>query len=305
MSETHPLLSWRVQLPFWICTLIWGTTWIVIRDQLGVVPPSWSIAYRFGVAALTMFAWVAIAREPLAIGRRGHAIAMIVAGAIFFGNFNFVYRSEEHITSGLVALIFALLIVPNTILSRIFLGARSTTRFFIGAAIAIGGIALLMTEEYRAAPVGGDVGLGIVLVICGVLCASIGNVIQASASAKALPTASLLAWATLWGTVFNAAYALVTVGSPVFDDRIGYWLGVIYLGVFASALAFLTYFTVIRRVGPAVAAYSGIITPVIAMLLSTLFEGYRWTVIAAAGGALALSGLVIALTARSPAAKSG
>lgn len=304
MSEAHPLLSWRVQLPFWVCTLIWGTTWIVIRDQLGVVPPSWSIAYRFAVAAVVMFAWVAFTRERLAIGRRGQAIAMIVAGAIFFGNFNFVYRSEEHITSGLVALIFALLIVPNTILSRIFIGTRSSARFFLGAAIAIAGIALLMAEEYRAAPSGGNVGLGIVLVCCGVLSASIGNVIQASASAKALPTASVLAWATLWGTIFNAAYAFATAGPPTFDDRAGYWLGVVYLGVFASAIAFLTYFIVIRRVGAAVAAYSSIITPVIAMLLSTLFEGYRWTVIAAAGCVLALIGLVIALTSK-PGGSSG
>lgn len=304
MSEAHPLLSWRVQLPFWVCTLIWGTTWIVIRDQLGVVPPSWSIAYRFAVAAVAMFGWCLIAREPLGIGRRGQAIAMIVAGAIFFGNFNFVYRSEEHITSGLVALIFALLIVPNTILSRIFLGTRSTPRFFAGAALAMGGIALLMVEEYRAAPSGGNVGLGIVLVCCGVMSASIGNVIQASASAKALPTASLLAWATLWGTIFNAVYAFVTAGPPTFDDRTGYWLGVVYLGVFASAIAFLTYFIVIRRVGAAVAAYSSIITPVIAMLLSTLFEGYRWTTIAAAGCALALAGLVIALTSK-PSGNSG
>ena len=305
MNDGHPLLSWRVQLPFWVCTLIWGTTWIVIRDQLGVVPPSWSIAYRFAVAALTMFCWCLIAREPLNIGRKGQGVALVVAGAIFFGNFNFVYRSEAHITSGLVALIFALLIVPNTILSRIFLGARSTMRFFIGAAIAIGGIALLMIQEYRLAPAGGDVGLGIVLVLGAVLSASIGNVIQASAAAKALPTASMLAWATLWGALFNAVFAFTIAGPPVFDARAGYWLGVTYLGVFASALAFLTYFTVIRRVGAAVAAYSGIITPVIAMLLSTLFEGYTWTVIAAAGSALTLAGLVIALTARSPVVKSG
>ncbi len=298
MSEAHPLLSWRVQLPFWICTVIWGTTWIVIRDQLGVVPPSWSIAYRFAVAAAAMFAWVAITRENLAIGRRGQAIAMIVAGSIFFGNFNFVYRSEAYITSGLVALIFALLIVPNTILSRIFLGTRSTPRFFAGAAVAMAGIALLLVEEYRGAPPGGNVGLGILLVCCGVMAASIGNVIQASASAKALPTASLLAWGMLWGTLFNGAFAWATVGAPVFDTRTGYWLGVIYLGVFASAIAFLTYFNVIRRVGPAVAAYSSIITPVIAMVISTIFEDFRWTALAAAGGVLALVGLVVALTSK-------
>lgn len=300
MSQRHPLLELRVQLPFWVCTIIWGTTWIVIRDQLGAVPPSWSIAYRFVAAAAAMFAWVAFTRQSLAIGRAGHGIALVMAGAIFFANFNFVYRSEAYITSGLVALIFALLIVPNTILSRIFLGQRSSPRFFIGAGVAMAGIALLLIEEYRAAPPGGNVGLGIVLVLTGVFCASIGNVIQASERARALPVASLLAWGMLWGALINAAFAAMTVGPPVIDTRPGYIAGVLYLGIAASAIAFLTYFNVIRQVGPAIAAYSSVLTPVIAMLISTLYEGYTWTLMAAAGSVLALAGLAIALSARSP-----
>ncbi len=300
MSQRHPLLELRVQLPFWTCTIIWGTTWIVIRDQLGAVPPSWSIAYRFAAAAAAMFAWVAFTRQSLKIGRSGHVIALVMAGGIFFANFNFVYRSEAYITSGLVALIFALLIVPNTILSRIFLGQRSTLRFFLGAGVAMAGIAMLLIEEYRAAPPGGNVGLGIVLVLMGVFCASVGNVIQASERAKALPVASLLAWGMLWGTLINTAWAAATAGPPVIYTRPGYIAGVLYLGVFASAIAFLTYFSVIRQVGPANAAYSGILTPVIAMILSTIYEGYHWTLLAAAGSVLALAGLAIALSARKP-----
>ena len=302
MSQRHPLLELRVQLPFWVCTIIWGTTWIVIRDQLGEVPPSWSIAYRFIAAAVAMFAWVAFTRQDLRIGRAGHGVALVMAAAIFFANFNFVYRSEAYITSGLVALIFALLIVPNTILARVFLGQRSSLRFFLGAGVAMAGIALLLIEEYRAAPPNADVGLGIILVLTGVFCASIGNVIQASERAKALPVASLLAWGMLWGALINAAWALVSAGPPVIDTRLGYIAGVLYLGVAASAVAFLTYFNVIRLVGPAVAAYSSVLTPVIAMVISTLHEGYEWTLLAALGSVLALAGLAIALSARKPSA---
>lgn len=300
MSERHPLLELRVQLPFWVCTLIWGTTWIVIRDQLGAVPPSWSIAYRFAAAATAMLAWVAITRQSLAIGRTGHTIALVMAAAIFTANFNFVYRSEAFITSGLVALIFALLIVPNTILARVFLGQKSSWRFFIGAGVAMAGIALLLIEEYRAAPPAGNVGYGIALVVCGVCCASVGNVIQASARAKAVPVTSLLAWGMLWGAVLNAVWAWSTAGPPVIDTRPGYIVGVLYLGVMASAVAFLTYFQVIRQVGPAIAAYSSVLTPVIAMVFSTVFEAYRWTWLAAFGSVLALGGLAVALTARKP-----
>jgi len=302
VSQRHPLLELRVQLPFWVCTIIWGTTWIVIRDQLGEVPPSWSIAYRFIAAAVAMFAWVAFTRQDLRIGRAGHGVALVMAAAIFFANFNFVYRSEAYITSGLVALIFALLIVPNTILARVFLGQRSSLRFFLGAGVAMAGIALLLIEEYRAAPPNADVGLGIILVLTGVFCASIGNVIQASERAKALPVASLLAWGMLWGALINAAWALVSAGPPVIDTRLGYIAGVLYLGVAASAVAFLTYFNVIRLVGPAVAAYSSVLTPVIAMVISTLHEGYEWTLLAALGSVLALAGLAIALSARKPSA---
>ena len=305
MSDAHPhaMLSLRVQTPFWICTIIWGTTWIVIRDQLGIVPPSWSVTYRFLVAGLAMFAYAAWHKEGLRLGRGGQAFAMMFGIAQFVFNFNFVYRAEAHITSGLVAVIFAMLIVPNTLLARAFLGTRPTGRFYLGSLVAIAGIALLFLKEYRdGAGTSSNVALGIGLTLAGVMSASCANILQATPRAKTWPIASLLAWGMLWGAIGNAVFAWVTAGPPVIDMRVGYLAGVAYLGIMASAVAFMAYFSVIRLIGPGPAAYSGVITPVLAMLLSTLFEGYHWTTLAAAGGALAMAGLVIALTARRPAA---
>ena len=295
------MMSLKVQIPFWICTLIWGTTWIVILGQLGTVPPSWSVTYRFLTAGAVMFAYAVFTGAPLKIGRDGQIFAVIFGAAQFVFNFNFVYRAEAHITSGLVAVIFALLIVPNTIFARIFLGTRPSPRFYLGSGIAIAGIGLLFLKEYRAAAAGSDaVLLGIGLTMLGVLSASVANVMQATKRAAALPMASLLAWGMLWGTLFDALFAWATVGPPVIEPSFGYVGGVLYLGIAASAIAFMAYFNVIRMIGPGPAAYSSVIVPVIAMLISTIFEGYRWTVLAGVGGALTMAGLVIALTARKP-----
>jgi drug/metabolite transporter (DMT)-like permease len=294
-------MSLKVQIPFWTCTLIWGTTWIVILGQLGTVPPSWSVTYRFLVAGAVMFAYAAFTGAPLRIGREGQIFAAIFGIAQFVLNFNFVYRAEAYVTSGLVAVIFALLIVPNTLFARMFLGTRPSGRFYVGAAIAMAGIGLLFLKEYREAAKGSDaVLLGIGLTMVGVLSASVANVMQATKRAAALPMASLLAWGMLWGTLFDAIFAWVTVGPPVIEPTLPYIGGVVYLGVAASAIAFMAYFSVIRMIGPGPAAYSSVIVPVIAMGISTLFEGYRWTLLAGAGGALAMAGLVIALTARKP-----
>ena len=97
-----------VLIPFAIVTLIWGSTWLVIKDQLGVVPASWSVTYRFLVAGLTMLAFAAYRRERLTLDARGWGFAAALAAFQFCLNFNFVYRAEGYVTSGLVAVIFAL-----------------------------------------------------------------------------------------------------------------------------------------------------------------------------------------------------
>jgi drug/metabolite transporter (DMT)-like permease len=292
----------RILVPLAIVTLIWGSTWLVIRDQLGSVPPSWSVAYRFLIGAVAMFAYALATRARLRLSPRDHLIPLVLGAAQFALNFNFVYRAEQYIPSGVVALIFALLIIPNTLFSWIFLRQGISRRFLAGATVAIGGLALLFSHEIAAAPLGGSLtALGIALALAGVISASAANVIQATPRAGALPMASLLAWAMAWGALINAASAWAIAGFPVFDPRPAYLVGLLYLGIIGSAVTFPLYYKVIRTIGPGRAAYSSVLVPVIAMALSTLFEDYRWSWEAAVGGALTLLGLLISLSARRPA----
>ena len=291
-----------VILGFIAVTCIWGSTWLVIRDQLGVVPASWSVAYRFLIAGLTMLAFAVVRRHSLRLDRAGFLFALGLGLSQFVLNFNFVYRAEMYITSGIVAVIYALLVVPNALFGFLFLGQRVTRGFIVGSVIALVGLGLLFVHEAHAGTGGIEtLALGLGLSLLGVLSASTANVMQATERSRRYPMASMLAWAMLIGSLIDAAYAWATVGPPVFEMRLGYVAGLFYLGVVASAVAFTLYFGIIREIGPAKAAYSSVLVPIIAMLLSTLFEGYDWSLLAASGCALALGGLVVAMRARSPA----
>ena len=283
---------------FVVTTLVWGSTWLVIKGQLGSVPPAWSVTWRFALACAAMFLLAMLRRERLALSPRGLMFAAVVGFFQFCANFQLVYQAERYLTSGLVAVIFALLIVPNALFGRLFIGTAVSRRFVLGSVIAIGGIALLMLHEYRIAPISGSVLLGLILTFGAILCASIANVLQSGQTAREQSVVVLLAWAMLVGAASNAAYAWITQGPPVIDWSAPYLLGVAYLGLVGSVLTFPLYSILLRDWGPGRAAYNGVLIPVVAMALSTLFEGYHWTALALGGALLVAAGLIVALGGR-------
>ena len=240
----------------------------------------------------------AVRRERLLLPLRGLMFAAVVGFFQFFANFQLVYQAERHITSGLVAVFFALLIVPNALFGRLFIGTAVSRRFVLGSAIAIAGIALLMLHEYRIAPTGGSVLLGLGLTLGAILSASCANVLQSSQAARQHSIVVLLAWAMLAGTLSDAGYAWATAGPPVLDPSPAYLLGVVYLALVGTVLTFPLYSLLLREWGPSRAAYNGVLIPVVAMALSTGFEGYNWTKLAVSGAVLVLAGMLVALGGR-------
>ncbi|QNM82405.1 EamA family transporter [Sphingomonas sabuli] len=294
---SRPRVDLSVVVPFIIFTVIWGSTWIVIRDQLGTVPAQWSIAYRFIIAGLAMAAVAVWKGHSLRLDRAGFAAAAVLGVLQFVINFHAVYAAEHHITSGLVATVFALLLIPNSLLAWAVLGQRPGARFAISSLVAVAGIALLFAHELGENPDrSAGILIGIALTLGGMLGASAANVFQAIDRVRRYPLFALLAWAMLFGALFDSIIALAVAGPPVIETRFGYWLGLVYLALFASALAFSLYLPVVRKIGPGKAAYSSVLVPIIAMGFSTWLEGYRWTPVAAAGALLALGGMVGALS---------
>ncbi|BAV65006.1 DMT family transporter [Sphingobium cloacae] len=288
-----------VILPFLLVTIIWSSTWIVIRDQLSAVPPSWSVCYRFLVAGVGMALLAAARRVPLRLPPEGIAFAALLGLAQFVLNFNFVYRAEHYLTSGVVATVYAMLLIPNSILAWIAFRQPVSRAFMAGSAVAIAGIALLLVKEYRAAAIAPEaVLLGVALSIAGLFSASAANIMQGMRIARRLPMIAVLSWAMLIGAAMDAAYAWITAGPPVMEWRARYVMGIAWLGIAGSVVTFPLYFQLIQRIGAARAAYSSVLIPVIAMLISTAVEGYRWTALSVTGAMLAVIGMAVALRAK-------
>jgi len=280
---------------FAISTAIWGSTWLAITFQLGVVPPEVSVVYRFALAALMLAAWCVATGRSIVFAPRVHAW-LAFWGAMMFGfNYVAVYHAEQHVSSGFVAVIFSTMVFMSPVGMRIFFGAPITRRMLAAAVLGVGGVALLFLPELRAAGRGGAAASGILWALAGTAIATGGNLAAVRNHARGLPLLPATAWGMAYGAASAAIFALAQGAAWTFDPRAPYVLSLLYLAVPGSIVAFAAYLLLLKRVGAQPAAYVGVSTPVIAMLLSTFFEDYRWTPTALAGVALAVAGNLLAL----------
>ena len=280
---------------FAIPSAIWGSTWLAITFQLGTVAPELSVAYRFAIASAIVAAWCKAIGQSLAfpLWEHGWLLAM---GATFFGfNYIGVYWAERHVASGLVAVVFSTIVFMSAIGMRVVYGQPLTMRTLMAATLGVTGVALMFLPELSAARGGGSAATGIALALAATVLAAIGNLVAVRNHRANLPTLPATAWGMLYGALVSFASAAVTGVPWTFEWTAGYVLSLAYLAVFGSVFAFAAYLTLLARVGAGPSSFVGVATPVIALVLSTFFEGYRWTSVAAAGLVLAILGNWLAL----------
>jgi len=278
--------------------LIWGSTWLAIKYQLGVVAPEVSVAYRFVLAAALLGAWCVATRKPMRFTPAQH-LRIALQGSLLFGlNYVGIYWAEEHATSGLVAVLFSTIVFMNPIGARFAFGTPLAARTLIAAAIGVIGVALLFLPELVEARSGGDAALGVAYGLVATAIASAGNLVAVRNQRAGIPVLSSTAWGMLYGGIVAAVIAMLGGASWAFDTSTAYVLSLLYLSLFGSVIAFASYLTLLKRVGPARAAYVNISIPVVALVLSTLFESYRWTWVSGLGVVLAVAANWIAMRPR-------
>ena len=289
-------------LLFALPSVIWGTTWLVIKFQLGVVEPEASVAWRFALAALLLLGWCLARGIPLRFAPREHA-ELVLLGFLLFGlNYVLVYRSEQHLTSGLVAVLFAFIVFWNLLGARLLFGTRAPRAVLLGAAIGVCGVALLFWPELASLRAGPGQGTGIALACLATLVASAGNLHSQRVFARGMAVVPATAWAMAYAALLLLGWCLARGVPLAFDARPAYVLSLLYLALFGSVIAFVSYLTLLRRIGSGRSGYTAAVIPVVAMLASTLFEGYHWTPAALGGMALVMAGTVLVLRAREKAA---
>jgi drug/metabolite transporter (DMT)-like permease len=283
---------------FAISTLIWGSTWLAITYQLGVVAPEISVAYRFALASAILAAWCLVAGVSLRFARREHSILAAFGATLFGLNYIGVYWSERFVASGLVAVVFSTIVFMSPIGMRLVFGERLTLRMLVAATLGGTGVALLFLPELDAARHGGAAALGVALAFGATAIATVGNLIAVRNHKAGLPTFPATAWGMFYGALTAALAAMITGVPWTFEATASYALSLVYLALFGSVFAFGAYLTLLKRVGAGPSSFVGVATPVLALVLSTLFEGYRWTWVGAVGVVLAVAGNWLALRAR-------
>jgi drug/metabolite transporter (DMT)-like permease len=275
--------------------LIWGSTWYAITLQLGPVSPAVSVTWRFLLASVLLFAWARARGMRLQFSPREHAWIALQGLLLFCMNYIPTYLAELTLASGLVAVVFSLLAVGNVIGMRVFFGQPVRASALLGGLFGITGVALLFWPDLRAF-VGGNASLvGLGLALLGTASASLGNMAAAHNQRSGLPVIPVIAWAMLYGSICDAAWAALTGQAFVIGTTAPYLLSLLYLSVFGSVLAFAAYLTLMSRVGADRAGYALVSVPVVALAISSGLEGLHWTPLMWAGVALVLVGNVLVL----------
>jgi drug/metabolite transporter (DMT)-like permease len=275
---------------FSIPTLIWGSTWLAITFQLGVVDPLVSVFYRFLLAAIILFVYCGLIKMNLKYSAKQH-LFMALQGTFLFGiNYWLVYMAEVHLKSGLVAVVFSTIIFLNIFNGLIFLKSKVRSNVLASALIGFVGIVLVFKDEILNFNFSNDKSLGLLLAFLSVITASLGNITSAYNQRNKLPVVQTNAYGMLYGSLLMLLLVFI-IGTPIsFDVSFKYIGSLIYLAVFGSIIAFWSYLTLLGKIGADKSAYVMLVFPIIALLLSTFFEGYTWSLFALLGVVLITSG---------------
>jgi drug/metabolite transporter (DMT)-like permease len=276
-----------------LTVLIWGTTWIAIKAQLGSVAPTTSVAMRFALASALLFLWCACRRIPLRLTVRQHA-RVAAQGACLFGfNLLLVYMAERSIPSGVTSVLFTMIIPMNIVGSRLFFGTPVSGRTWVGAGLGLAGVALVFWPEFgRMHSFAGSL-TGLACATVGTAFASAGNLMSLRNQKAGMPILQTNAYGMAYGAASVALAGLLSGQSFHVDWSGSYALSLAYLAVFGSILAFGAYLTLIGRIGAGRAAYTGVLFPLVALGISTVWEHYHWTPSAWVGIACCVAGTVL------------
>jgi drug/metabolite transporter (DMT)-like permease len=275
--------------------MVWGSTWLAIEFQLGVVAPEVSVFYRYSLAALLLFGWCRARGLRLSFGLRAHRRFLLLGLLLFCLNYILTYHAQLYITSALAAIAFSTMLWMNIANARLFFGVRSGPRVIIGSILGVAGIVTLFLPQVGQVSLSDATLYGATLSVIGAFIASLGNMVSQEAQKSGLPVLQANTWGMFYGALLTGAIALGQGHEFNFDTSAGYVLSLGYLAVFGSIIAFGAYLTLLGRIGAHKAGYAVVMFPVVALMLSVLFEGLQITVNIVAGVVLVTVGNIIIL----------
>jgi len=286
----------QVLLLYAAVVLIWGSTWSAIPFQLGVVAEEVSVAYRFAVGSLALFIYAAASGRQVRIPLRDYGMVVVMGSLMFSANYLFTYYSINYVTSGLVAVIFSLIVIANAFFERLFFHTPFVRRLMYAALLGVAGITCMFWPEVTRFDIADQSLRGVILAMIAVLLASLGNMAAIVNTRRNVAVVSMNAHGMAWGALTSVIVATILGREFRFSLDPGYVISLGYLAIFGSAVAFGCYLALLRAIGAARAAYTSVLFPLVALLISTFVENYQWSASAVAGIVFIIAGNWLALT---------
>ncbi|WP_440054651.1 DMT family transporter [Pseudoalteromonas sp. T1lg65] len=276
--------------------LIWGSTWLAIEFQLGDVNETVSLFYRFGLAALCMWLYVLHKKISMRFNLVDHGFFVLLAVCNFGANYLLLYWAQAHLTSAMASIAFSLLLVFNIINTRIFFGKPIAKRIYFGATMGSLGIVSLFWHDLVAFDLQSSAFLGLCLALIGTVIASLGNMVSVRNSNREISVLAGNAWGMLYSAILLASFISFSEHSFFNSAPASYWWSLVYLSVFGTVIAFASYFSLLKNIGPEKASYLIVLFPFVAVILSTLYEGFVWQSNTFIGFVLVIVGNAVVLT---------
>ncbi|MBE0364716.1 hypothetical protein PULV_a2469 [Pseudoalteromonas ulvae UL12] len=286
----------KTTLLYLVTVLIWGSTWFAIEFQLGDVAVEVSLFYRFALAAALMWIFCTIKKLPMRYPVKQHGFFILLAVFNFGANYLILYWAQAYLTSAMTSIAFSLLLLMNIINTRIFFGKPIALRIYLGACLGVIGIIVLFWADLADLTFSNGAVIGLLLSLAGTFAASIGNMISVRNSHAQIPVLQGNAWGMLYSAVLLLIYINLTGAQMSISTTPSYLISLIYLSVFGTVIAFGCYFALLKEIGPEKASYVIVLFPLVAVVLSTYFEGFIWTNNTILGFSCVLLGNAIVLT---------
>lgn len=271
--------------------VLWGTTWQAITlQQRSFISPEVAVFWRFLIASALLFSVLILFKRLKKISKEAHLLCLLQGCCIFGFNFLCFYYAVHYINSGLEAIIFSLAVLFNAINSRIFFKQAISPRFYMAACCGVSGIVALFWHDIYGVSFKPDVLLGIVLCLMGTYGFSLGNMLSVQHQKQGRDIFTTTAYAMLYGAIIMLSLSIIQGKNIVPHIQMISQMAILYLAVFGSVIGFCAYFILVGRIGASNAAYSTLLFPLVALIISTVMEGYVWTANAVLGIVLILLG---------------
>ena len=263
---------------FIITLFCWSPTWYIIKFQLGYVDPLVSVFYRFLAASIIIFIYLFIKKKNLIFSLNHHVWFLFFGICLYSLNYVFFYLSNTYLISAFPAVVFSTVVIMNILGEMLYFKKKPSLKTLVGAVIGMMGIAIIFNDEILNFSLTNGTHVGLFLALLGTFCASTGNMVYQRTLNNNFPLTQTLAYAMLYGSLVTLLITQVNSKELLFEYSFSYIVSLAYLSIVGSIFAFIFYLKLLEKVGAGRAGYVGVVMPVIALLISTVFENLKWEI---------------------------